>query len=837
MTIKLLASDSIRQTLTNNLRKDNSQKASENKKIHIANDSRHEEQASSSNVASQACSNNDASKINTHSALTQQRALAHITEKKVLALSENPIGYKPPPEKIILQWAVALQQEVDRPIDIDMLKNILQQRDALQHDKTLSRGDRASKTRVLSKAFYTAQHVSKEQQKDVLKSAIKYSFDRTIYQLKLSIQEWEYRLSCSQTFKNIDSFPGVNGTLSQTISDTTTPFFAEKIISTATGISSGVAGVIIGKIVEPKKGIGTATADMKRKGIFVPAKDYWDVPQRSIAIKQMKHSLAFLEKLKASGFDLPEQLKSLVEDCHALYKNVNAKNYCAVAEKLPSIAISALGSLTATALDKAAVTSPVVAIAAIPLSVLCKVISSLLGDGVGGLAKMDQIRTQNFLRSDILDSDGEIDVNKVSQLYLQPKQIEEKYIQTTLHRQIARTLYDIEKKERKLSNPSYPLSQELSSQHVHHRRLAEIEEEIRQTQYRIQDIKPRVNKSQYMDIKILIDLKNLGIDATLLKTAVALVGDSVIAEHKKWQNEHASNPTEYTNTVCTFFDLPEKLKQNMNSSQPDKTSALIDNKENLEGQQTTKMPTGQGKLAYLESHLVELQRQYEELLHQQPTQNESINQSCVPNLSSLNSMLKNQCNLLFYGLTPEEKAIRGRLRALTVIEQNKVKLRDLLADYNIFQQLTEAVHTKKSPDDLKIIIDQLRPGTLKTLLTNKGELEIAAGKFFKAMPEVLFGGPTADQVHPQAEEQASRYYDAFLQKIKPFAPDGGQLPDLKGMRPFLKHYQSLSLDFLDRADIAVNDFGKSTAGWILAAPYLIQSMHADHQIKKTLKDL
>lgn len=92
MTIKLLASDSIRQTLTNNLRKDNSQKASENKKIHIANDSRHEEQASSSNVASQACSNNDASKINTHSALTQQRALAHITEKKCSPYLKTPLA-------------------------------------------------------------------------------------------------------------------------------------------------------------------------------------------------------------------------------------------------------------------------------------------------------------------------------------------------------------------------------------------------------------------------------------------------------------------------------------------------------------------------------------------------------------------------------------------------------------------------------------------------------------------------------------------------------------------------------------------------------------------------
>ena len=818
MTIKLLANNGIRQTLTNNSHRDNIHSVPEHQKAHTSHSDSHKGDINSSSASSQACSHNNAQKINTHPALIHQSALTPVTDKKALSLSEKPVGYKPSPDKIILQWALALQQEVERPIDTDMLKNILQQREVLRQDKTLSRGDKASRTHALSKEFYKAQHVSNDEQNAVFKSALKHPFHKTVNHLQLSTREHEGKFALSETCQHLAHLPNsIDG---------------EMIAGVAGGAFSGAATIIIGKAAESKRGLGTAAADMKRSGIFVPAKEYWDVPTRSIAIQKMKQSLAFIEKLETSGFDIPEQFKSLVADCHALYKNVNAKSYSGAAEKLSSIAVSALFVSASKALDAIAVSAPALAIVAIPLSKLCTIIGSLLGDGVGGIAKMDQIRTQNFLRADILDSGGEIDVSKAAQLYLQPQQIKEKYIHAALHRQIARAYHNLEKEEKNLSKARDLFSQNPSTQDTNNRSLINIEEQIQQTQHRIEVLKPRVNKSQHTDVNILINLKNSGIDAGLLKEAVALVSDSVIAEHTKWQNEHASNPTKYTNDVHAIFELlPEKIKRGIdNAEKLHKAATPLGDKEIGEEKQATKMQAKQGKLAYLEHRLAQLHSQREKLLNQ-TEQGLPTNQ-----LGLLNTVHRQQADHVEADKA-QEKELQNRLQILTLIERNKVELRGLLADYNIFQKLIEAIHAKKTPDDLESIIRQLNPGMLKNLLTNKRELKIATGKLSNAMSEVLFDGIPPDQVHPQTEEQAARYHDALLQKIKPLAPEGGQLPDLKGMRPFLTYYQSKDLNFFDKADEKINDVGKTTASWILAAPHLIEGMRVDRQIKSALKDI
>lgn len=775
----------------------------------------------------------------TYAAFSPQEVCADITTKKIKIAPDTPRLSRPSPKKEILQWALALQEEIARPINKELLQSILQERDKIQesikndamhkgegHSKMRAitkkiKGENRAQTHALGEKFYEAQGVSKKKQNDVFKSALMHPWHKSAAQLQFSFFEHMGKSTTNQIFSDL-KLP-----LAKSLSGAMSQEAASMLASGGTAFTATGTNFVIGKILENKKNPGTAAADMSLKASFVPAKTFWEVPERADAIKQMKQCLALLDKMETAGFDIPEQLQGFVKECRTLYKKISAKSECETAELLASFGTTASNSLLKFGLSNAAAAYPPIAPITVPLSMLMNSISSLIGDGLGRAAKMDQIRSKNLQYADIINDQGEIDVDKTRQLYLQQHQIKEKYIDATLCQRIAMTLHQLEKAERKFDVAQYTLRNNNAKDY---RKLTDLNHRIQHLQYLIAEIKPENNKSQYMDVKMLISLKDAGFDTEQLRKTAALVSDSVRAEHRKWQAEHAQQPTQYTRDVQALFELLPPEEENINSSKKGSTlrtlsAFLTKNIKNTEDTSVNDQKSMQGKLATREYSLEKAQEEKRKLLdkmHKESEKNKSGPDLTNTRQKSSDTRKTAQDFFLHYS--------RGML-------QNKNMLKALLNDYHVFKELSAAIHTEKSPDELQKIIQKIGDGFLQKMLINNKELTREAGKCLKSVPDIIFDGFTPNQLHLQAQGQAQHYHNDFLQKIKSFIPEATPLPDINSIVPFLIHYKFKDLSTYDSLDRTISNKATNLASQVSSVPYSIYGSRVEKEIKNAQKRL
>ncbi|MCC7006189.1 MAG: hypothetical protein IT497_06045 [Ottowia sp.] len=679
--------------------------------------------------------------------------------------------------KQILQWAVALQQELTRPIDTNTLKNIA------------TNADKAATPKELQASFYLALGALEIKYADTIIPELKRAFQKDTSQLGLSTKEFLAKNLMSNTCLNFTEWPGVKEVFSYTV-----PF--SEPLESGISLTGSAINTAIGKGLDDYKLARTVVGDLNRKGTPVPAKDFWEVPQRREAIAEIRQTLSLISRLRENGLEVPEQFMPILQACDTLCKNIDAKSWSTLPATLTSVSAELIGQGLSYALMASAVEAPLLAMLCIPLSVLIKTTSATVAGALGESVKMGQIANYNFKHADLLTSAGEVDIQKARQLYFFAPQIKEKYVQAALLHEIAHTLYSLEKTEEDIDHLQHmPPPSDLAFEK--HMRLHELQQEINNTQYLIDELKPQVDKKNYRDVKILIDLRNQGMDAYLLKDIVPFLAQSVRCEYQKWQSEHAQSPTPYTQDIQSLYQLlPEECRH---AQYNELEQALgVQEKNNLFS--LTGMP--HGKLLQLETKLKKLQDQQSELSCQSYLKPDPL-RSVASGLQNLPFSIKRSVQ--------REKEIDpyNKLLGYQVLKKRyDQKLKSALTDYSAFQKLTEAIRENKHSDELQKIVGALPDGFLKTILCDSEKLVEVGIKCLKAVPDLIFGGFNSEQLHLQTQGLAMHHKNNHMGKLKSHASEDACLPSAQSIKPFIDFYKSESLGFYDKTDRAINRANK-----------------------------
>lgn len=518
-----------------------------------------------------------------------------------------------------------------------------------------------------------------------------------------------------------------------------------------------------------------ASEHLAFKGIFVPDKSYWHVPERKYVVNQMQQTIALFDTMEKANVHVPPELNVFLDECRTLYKNVNTKACCFAGAHLVQQFTSVLKKATYYSLTAVGTSIPILFPLAIVMAKLADLALSVLGEAAGEIVKMDQIWLQNGQHVDLVNvHTGQIDTHKASQLYLRPHQIQEKYLSAVMSRHMARALHYLDEAEMGMQFASEASLQKNDEICDAYRQMMRCTQDIERTQALIADHKVRVDKGQRRDVQILIALKQ-SVRPEDLKQMVLLCKESVCAEHKKWAKEHKTHPTSYTSDVHALFKLISyKTKERFIYEAHKQAKHQEFKAEAMLGQ------FGSGKTL-----LIHLEDKLKKLTDKQGTLAEKINVSAME-LSTNRGIEKNSLQRIRrHGQASEKNLI-----------QCKAHLNEVIADYNTLQILLQMGRDGAHPRDVDQQMSQLhQDGLLVRMLMDKKVLAQEAQKCLKVQPELLFGGFSVDQLHPQVQANEQHDYQVVCDRLKKMAsPDTGYFPAESEIGAFITYYKLKGLD-------------------------------------------